>query len=208
MGIRKTILTRFALVYFLLGMFVLYVIAKMVSVQQIKNDRWEEIEERLSRNTDPIPANRGNICADDGSVLATSVPSYFVRIDLVAEGVVKVFDKECDSLAIALSSFFGNATKAQYLRRLKAAYRAKDRGFDLAPRKVNYMELQEMKTFPIIRRGRFGGGLIVDQENKRVNPLGILARRTIGSLNKGEYQEIQVPIGYNGLEREIGRAHV
>lgn len=201
MGIRKTILARFALVYFILLVFVLAVIVKLISVQQINNERWEQIEKNLSENTVIVPPNRGNICADDGSILATSVPGFFVRMDLAAEGVKQVFRNESDSLACYLSNFFKDASKNEYRRKLNAAYNAGNRGFQLTPRKVDYMELQEIKKFPILRRGRFGGGMIVEQENKRINPLGPLALRTIGSLNKGEYEEIIGPIGYTGLER-------
>ena len=201
MGIRKIILTRFALVYFMLFLFVLVVIVKLISVQQINNQRWEQIEANLTENTVVVPPTRGNICADDGSILASSVPGFFVRIDLAAPGVKKVFKNECDSLAWYLADFFKDASRNEYRRRLNAAYNAENRGFLLTPRKVDYMELQEMKKFPILRRGRFGGGMIVVQENKRINPLGPLALRTIGSLNKGEYEEINGPIGYTGLER-------
>ena len=201
MGIRKTILTRFALVYFILSLFVLVVVAKLISVQQINNDRWEQIEANLNENTVIVPPTRGNICAEDGSILATSVPGFFVRMDLAAEGVKKVFRNESDSLAWHLSNFFKDASKNEYRRRLNAAYNAGNRGFLLTPRKVDYMELQEIKKFPILRLGRFGGGMIVEQENQRINPLGPLALRTIGSLNKGEYEEIIGPIGYTGLER-------
>jgi len=201
MGIRKTILTRFALVYFILMLFVLVVVAKLISVQQINNDRWEQIEANLNENTVIVPPTRGNICADDGSILATSVPGFFIRMDLAAEGVKKVFRNESDSLAWYLSNFFKDASKNEYRRRLNAAYNAGNRGFLITPRKVDYMELQEIKKFPILRRGRFGGGMIVEQENQRINPLGPLALRTIGSLNKGEYEEIKGPIGYTGLER-------
>ncbi|RIJ49059.1 PASTA domain-containing protein [Maribellus luteus] len=201
MGIRKTILTRFALVYFVLLLFTLIVIGKLFSVQRIKNDRWQQIEENLSKNTVVVEPTRGNICAEDGSVLATSVPGYFVRIDLAADGVKKVFNNECDSLAWHLSRFFKDASQNEYLRKLKGAYKAGNRGFLITSRKIDYLELQQLKKFPILRRGRYGGGMIVEQENKRVNPLGSLALRTIGSLNKGEYEEINGPIGYTGLER-------
>lgn len=194
-------MTRFALVYFILFLFVLVVIAKLISVQQINNERWEQIESNLNENTVVVPPTRGNICAEDGSILASSVPGFFVRMDLAAPGVKKVFKNECDSLAWYLSDFFKDASKNEYRRRLNAAYNAGNRGFLLTSRKVDYMELQEMKKFPILRRGRFGGGMIVEQENKRINPLGPLALRTIGSLNKGEYEEISGPIGYTGLER-------
>ena len=200
MGIRRTIISRIAIVYFLLVLFGAAVVVKMVSVQQIKNERWEQIEANLSKNTIIVEPNRGNICADDGSVLATSVPGYYVRIDLAAEGVKSVFANKCDSLAYHLSAMFKNESQQQYSRKLKGAYRNGNRGFMLTPRKVDYLELQKIKEFPILRRGRFGGGMIIEQENKRITPLGILAHRTIGSLNKGAYGGVHGPIGYTGLE--------
>lgn len=200
MGIRKTIISRIAIVYFLLMLFGAVVVVKMVSVQQIKNEKWEQIEANLSKNTIIVEPNRGNICADDGSVLATSVPGYYVRIDLASEGVKRVFANESDSLAFQLSAMFKDASKSQYNRKLNAAYRNGNRGLMLTPRKIDYLELQKIKNFPILRRGRFGGGMIIEQENKRITPLGILALRTIGGLNKGAYGGVHGAIGYTGLE--------
>lgn len=200
MGIRRTIISRVAIVYFVLLLFGAVVVIKMVSVQQIKNERWQKIEANLTKNTIIVAPNRGNICADDGSVLATSVPGYFVRIDLASQGVKRVYAKESDSLAFHLSAMFKNASRAQYNRKLNSAYKKGNRGLMLTPRKVDYLELQRIKKFPILRRGRFGGGLIIEQENKRITPLGMLALRTIGSLNKGAYGGVHGAIGYTGLE--------
>jgi cell division protein FtsI (penicillin-binding protein 3) len=198
--IRKSIVSRIAIIYFFLLIFGLVVIFKLISVQQIKNERWEQIAKNLKENTVNIDPNRGNICADDGSVLATSVPGYFVRIDLAAEGVKRVYNNESDSLAWYLSNFFKDATRQEYNQRLNAAYKNGNRGFMLTPRKVDYQELQQIKKFPILRRGRFGGGMIIEQENQRITPLGSLALRTIGDLNKGAYGGVHGNIGYTGLE--------
>ncbi|SHF27117.1 cell division protein FtsI (penicillin-binding protein 3) [Mariniphaga anaerophila] len=200
MEIRKSIVSRIAVIYFFLLIFGVVVIFKMISVQQIKNDRWEQIAKNLKDNTVHIEPNRGNICADDGSVLATSVPGYYVRIDLAAEGVKRVYAKESDSLAYYLSNFFKDASRAEYNRRLNSAYKNGNRGFMLTQRKVDYQELQQIKKFPILRRGRFGGGMIIEQENQRVTPLGSLGLRTIGDLNKGAYGGVHGNIGYTGLE--------
>ncbi len=200
MEIRRVILTRITLIYLILLVFAIVVIVKMVSVQKIKNDRWEKIQENLSENTIIVNPDRGNICADDGSVLATSVPGYFVRIDMASEGVRKVYAKESDSLAYYLSRFFGNASHAEHNRRLNEAYKSKNRGFMLTPRKIDYTELQQLKKLPILRRGRYGGGLIIEQENRRVNPMGMMALRTLGGLNKGAFGGVHGAIGYTGLE--------
>ncbi|PIF01929.1 MAG: peptidoglycan glycosyltransferase [Draconibacterium sp.] len=200
MSIRKIIVSRLAIIYFLLLLFGVGVIANVLYVQKIKNEEWQKVSENLKNNTGVVHPNRGNICADDGSVLATSVPGYLVRIDLAAEGVKKVFDQECDSLAYFLANFFKNKSKAEYKKMLQSAYKSGNRGLMLTPRKVDYTELKQIEKFPILRRGRFGGGKIVVQENKRENPLGDLALRTIGDLNKGAYGGIHGNIGYTGLE--------
>ncbi|NQU52126.1 MAG: peptidoglycan glycosyltransferase, partial [Bacteroidetes bacterium] len=114
MGIRRTIISRIAIVYFVLLLFGAVVVFKMISVQQIKNEKWEKIESNLSKNTIIVEPNRGDIRADDGSVLATSVPGYYVRIDLASEGVKRVYSNESDSLAYCLSAMFKNGSKAQY----------------------------------------------------------------------------------------------
>ena len=51
MGIRSVIITRIAIIYFLLFLFAVVVVFKLVSVQQIKNDRWKKIEANLIDNT-------------------------------------------------------------------------------------------------------------------------------------------------------------
>lgn len=203
MGIRSSILTRVALIYFALLIFALAAVINLISVQQIKNDRWQKIEANLTKNTLIIEPERGNICADDGSMLATSVPGYFVRIDLKAEGVRKVFKEEADSLAYCLSKLFGDASRWEYKRRLNEAYKKGNRGFMLTPRKIDYTELQKIKRFPILRRGRYGGGMIIEQENKRVNPFGQLALRTVGGLNKGANGGTAGPVGFTGLEESF-----
>ncbi|NCB06751.1 MAG: peptidoglycan glycosyltransferase, partial [Bacteroidia bacterium] len=200
MGIRRSIITRIAIVYLILMVFSVVVFYKLFSIQQIKNDRWQTIAKNLKSNTIVVEPSRGNICAEDGSVLATSVPGYRVRMDLAAEGVKKVFHDQSDSLAWYLSSFFRDMPAKEYKRRLNNAYKKGDRDFVLTPRKIDYAELQQMKKFPILRRGRFGGGMLIEQENKRVTPLGILALRTIGGLNKGASDGTQGSAGFTGLE--------
>ena len=200
MNIRNTLIARLALIYILLVVFGAAVVLKLFSIQKLKNDRWEKIANNLSKNTVVIQADRGSICADDGSLLATSIPGYYVRMDMAAEGVKKVYARDRDSLSYYLSKLFKNASPADYRRRLNEAYRKGNRSFMLTPRKVNYSELKKMKSFPILRKGRYGGGMLVEKESKRIAPLGSLALRTIGGMNKGAYGGAMGYIGYTGLE--------
>ncbi len=121
MNIRNIIISRLAVIYFLMLVMSIVVTFKIISVQNLKTDRWEKIANNLKNNTVVIEPNRGNICASDGNVIATSMPGYFVRIDLGAEGVKKVFAEERDSLAYYLSHFFRDKPAAEYKRRLNDA---------------------------------------------------------------------------------------
>jgi cell division protein FtsI (penicillin-binding protein 3) len=200
MNIRNTILSRLGIIYFLMLIFGIAVVINLVAVQKIKNEKWENIANNLKNNTVVIEPNRGNICASDGNVLATSVPGYYIRMDMGSQGVKKVYASERDSLAYKLSAFFKDKPASEYRRQMDIAFKKGNRGHMITPRKIDYNELQEIKKFPILRRGAFGGGRIIEQENRRVLPLGKLAARTIGTLNKGVYGGIHGNIGYTGIE--------
>jgi cell division protein FtsI (penicillin-binding protein 3) len=200
MNQSNSIVIRLAGIYILMLVLAVVVILKILAVQTIKTDRWEGIADNLTNYTVSLDPNRGNICADDGNVLATSVPGYYVRMDMAAPGVVKVYKAKSDSLALMLSSLFRDLPAQEYKRKLDKAFREKNRGFLLTPRKVDYNELQKIKKFPILRRGAFAGGRIIEQESKRMLPLGKLAWRTVGTLNKGAAGEKGGTAGNTGIE--------
>ncbi len=200
MGIRRNIISRIAVIYFLMFLMGGIAMVKILSIQNIKTERLQQIAENLNNNTVITEATRGNIYADDYSVLATSVPGYFVRMDLAAPGVIEVYAQKSDSLAGCLADLFKDASKSQYKQKLDAAYRSKNRGLMLTPRKIDFNELQKIKNFPILRRGQNRGGRIIETENIRILPFGTLAARTIGTLNKGAYGGVHGNIGYTGIE--------
>lgn len=200
MNIRSTILTRITVIYFLMLSFAILTISQIFTVQNVKTERWKKTADNLNHNTILVKSNRGNICTDDGNIIATSVPAFYVRIDFGAEGVRRVYAQKSDSLALMLSKMFRDHTKEEYKRRLDAAYRQKNRGYMLTPRKVDYNELQEMKNFPILRRGQYGGGRIITMESRRIKPLGNLAARTIGDLNPAGSDDATIEAGITGIE--------
>ena len=84
MEIRKAITLRFGIVYFAIALFGLVIVARILIIQNVDTQKWQEIAKDLRSNTTEIWAKRGNICADDGSILSTSVPYYEIRMDLMA----------------------------------------------------------------------------------------------------------------------------
>ena len=185
MSLKKHIVWRVGVVY--LGIFILSlcIAGKLFFIIYVEGSKWEEKAEEHSMKYITIDPNRGDILTDDGRLLASSLPYYEIRMDLMSSAMPEeVFRKEVDSLAYCLSGLFHDKSKAAYRREL---VRARENGerYHLLKKGVNYIELKELKTFPLFRRGRYKGGFIYVQENKRILPHMGLASRTIGYLTKG-----------------------
>lgn len=193
---RTGIVRRLSFVYLVVVFFALVVIGRVVFLQVIEHDKWSNAN-TVSQKDIIIEPNRGNICATDGRILATSVPYYEIRMDLKCPAITDdIFNKHIDSLSYCLSNLFKDKTPQQYKRRLVSARYRGDR-YHLIKRRVDFIQLKQLKTFPILRRGKYKGGLIVNQENRRIQPFVNLASRTIG------YQrDVATNVGIEGAFNE------
>lgn len=193
MEIKKDILWRVYLVYLLICVFAILIISKICIIQFAEGDYWKSKATALTTHEFNIEAVRGNIFDSDGSLLATSLPFYETEMDVNADYITdKMFNKNVDSLAICLSNLFHDKSVKEYERGLKKARANGDRYF-LIKRNVSYEELQAMKKFPLFRLGKYKGGFIAMQTNKRERPFKVLAARTIGYQREGIK-----PIGLEG----------
>jgi len=199
MEIRNKIVFRLGFVYFLAVLLGIAILGKLFLVQTVDTGKWEKIIKNLENNESVIPARRGNICADDGSILATSVPYYQLRMDLSALRVRKVFEKYSGKFSSEVSAFF-NVSERYFKARLLKAYKNESKWFLLDSKKLDYRQLNEFKKLGMMSRSYFGSGLIVVGESERIMPHGDMASRTIGSLNKGIYGGNHGKIGYGGIE--------
>lgn len=193
---KKDILLRIYLTYFFVCVFAVLIVFKMIKIQILDGEEWRAKAETLNMDLKSIDAIRGNIYADDGSLLATSIPIFEIRLDVNIPALTdEIFNEKVDSLAYHLATYFQDKTKSEYLRKLKQA-REQGNRYLLVQRNVNYNQLQDIKQFPILRRGRFKGGFIAIQQNKRERPFKVLAARTIGY----DREDIK-PVGLEGAYR-------
>src|SRR5258708_5351703 len=185
MSIRTNILIRVYLAFGLILLFAGAVIFQLYRVQFIQGKKWRSMSSRLSTEYQTVEAARGNIFSNDMSLLATSVPEYELHMDMLAAGISddRAFHEKVDSLAIKLSQFYGDKTEREYSRMLRDARRDSLR-YLLIRRKVSFQELKQIRKFPIFNMGKYKGGLIVIEQNKRILPFRSLAARTIGYKNE------------------------
>ena len=195
MNIRANILLRVYIAFGLILLFAFAVMIQLCRVQFVQGKKWRAMADSLSTRYVNVEASRGNIMALDGSLLATSVPEYELHMDMFAAGIEsdKNFNLKIDSLAMKLSTYFGDHSARDYSRVLRDARKDSSR-YQLIRRKVTYQQLKEIRKFPIFNLGKYKGGLIVVQKNKRILPFRELAARTIGYKN----ENIKNPVGLEG----------
>lgn len=181
---QKQIMWRIKLVYVVIVLLGMLVFGRVVVLQAFTDrEEIEALSKQVIRESIIEPV-RGDICARDGRILATSVPYYEVGWDPNCDPITdKIFQENIDSLAICLSQILGKET-AYYLSRL---HNARDKGYRYVQLSysANYDQLKQLKTCPIFRKGRFKGGFVYFQRNEREHPFGVLAKRTIGTVRQG-----------------------
>jgi cell division protein FtsI (penicillin-binding protein 3) len=188
-------------VYVIIALFCLYIVIRVLIIQY--TPRWDREAQKLEIKEFALAGRRGDICAADGSPLATSVPYYELRMDLGAPGLAKDFYNKVDSLSLCLSRFFKDKSAGAYRAELRRAYSQQKHYYLLNPRKVSYAYLQVIRKFPILRRGRNKGGLMAEQSDERVYPSGNLAIRTLGKLTKETSESTIGNAGAFGLEQSF-----
>src|SRR6185312_15945033 len=136
------------------------------------------MEKEMHTRTTELPAERGNIYTENGLLLCSSIPQFDVHIDFSVIAP-KLFNDNIDSLSKCMSHLFNDATPEEYKQEFSDAYKSQDRYYELR-KNLPYYQYEAIRSFPIFNKGKGYGGFIEDPEEKRVNPYGMLAYRTIG----------------------------
>jgi len=170
------------------------VMYKAWHIQFVEGDHWREKAKKNSTRAMKVPATRGNIYSDNGSLLATSLPFYRLAMDpTVCKN--ELFEKKIDSLCMLLSRQYGDKSEQMYRSKIKNARNAKDKYLILNRQLINYQIKKAMTTWPIIRDGR-KGGIIFEKVEKRYRPFSHLAFRTVGFVNE-DYRGAGLEYSFN-----------
>lgn len=183
--ISSEIINKIKLLYSVFVVLAIVVIVVVVLVQiGTSGEELRERGERSSKGKERIEAQRGNILSDDGRILVTSVPMFDLRVDFAAPGLHDtIFNTYIKPLADSLSNYFGDKSSEQYVNDLTQGRNKKHRYFRLAPRRVDFIELQRIKEFPLINLGVAKSGFIADKIYNRIRPYGDVASRVLGYVN-------------------------
>jgi len=197
MNEKNNISTKAYLLYFIVVFIMLVVVIRVVAIQfgSVIPENENTSIRVLDTKLDSIAPLRGRILTEDGSVLVTSIPLYDLHVDLkVIDSAL--FFSQVDTLSMALSETFPEYSAKQWESKLRKG-RADNNQYYKIKNKVKYPVYQKVKSFPILKEGKYKGGFIVERYSKSHKPHGILASRSLGYVREG----IQ-PVGIDGAYNE------
>lgn len=196
MDVKRDILWRVYLSFLGVALLSFIVVGRAVYIQRVQGNYWRSMSDSMHQKFVELNAERGTIYSEDGEMLSASVPYFDIYIDFGADGLRekngKRFRENVDSFSIALAKFFNDKSSSEYRKELKKAYADKDRYYFLH-KGLTFEDYKQFRNFPLVRLGRNKGGVIAEVQSKRLNPFGMLAKRTIG-LARDNAQNV-------GLER-------
>jgi cell division protein FtsI (penicillin-binding protein 3) len=186
--IKQGVTRRAWVVYWIFILFGALIAGRIVYIQYGPGsaERRARAEDSRTFRVSVIDAERGDILAYDGRLLATSLPSYDLKMDFRASGLTdSIFNRHLDGLSAAMSRFFGDKSTQQYKNMFAAARRrAKEGGTRvgrIAPRVVSYYELSRIRQFPLLSYANANvSGFVPEKVPRRALPYGSIAQRTIG----------------------------
>jgi cell division protein FtsI (penicillin-binding protein 3) len=178
MDVKKDIRFRVYLSFMGIVLLAVAIIFKALAIQVGEGPKLRAQAERAHTKKETLYPERGNIYSEDGTLLSSTIPQFDLRIDFGAINK-DTFHFYLDSLSRRMAATFKDASADDYKRELKSGFNDQDR-YWLIHKNVPYYQYQDVRTYPILFKGKNRGGFIVEPHSRRVNPYGMLAYRTIG----------------------------
>ena len=206
MTIKNEVLIRTYIVFCFL-----IVAAVIIMVQAVRlsvgseSETWRERGRSDYIKMRSVQADRGNILAHDGSLLATSLPFFDIAFDPNSSGMSDAdWNNSIDSLAYLLAEeVVDGYTPGAYRDYL---IRQRNAGVEYIniKRNASYSEMMRMRTYPLFKLGQFKGGFIAVPRFNRERPFGMMARRTVGYVKETEEGD-STYVGIEGRFNDILR---
>ena len=201
---RIKIIWRYIFVSTMIVLFAGWIAFNMFSTTVVDADKWIAKANKLLQRRDTIAPTRGEILSADGSVLATNLNYYTMRIDFKASKFseakfLESLDSLCDTLALYHPVRDRDGWHEYLSAPLKKAPSERSSHYTLL-KNLSYAESEALKDYPFFRRSRNPNrnGLTREVITRRCYPYGDMARRSIGRVAMTETSNENH--GVSGLE--------
>jgi cell division protein FtsI (penicillin-binding protein 3) len=197
--IRNEVLYRLYVVVAALVIVAVVIFGKAFKISLIDGEYWRSKAQDKYVQFHRVEADRGNILASDGSLLATSLPYFDVAFDPNSSGMTEAdFNMYIDSLAYNLATYVDPSFPPGAYRDFLIQKRLEGSQYVPIKKNVSFEQIKQIRDFPLFNRGQFKGGLIVMPKFRRERPFGLLAHRTIGYVREGI-----TPVGLEGRYNDV-----
>ncbi len=181
MSVKKDIRARVYSVYIFFILFSTIIMGRVAYLQYVRGDELKKkSKDRYVAEEELMPV-RGNIYSQGGRLLSTTLPQFDIHWDAKA-CPDDTFQKYYKNLAQGLAEITGDKSASYYQNLLKKAKKDESR-FKLVKARVSFDQYLQIRDLPIFNLHPNIGGLCIEAENKRVNPFGLLANRSIGRFS-------------------------
>lgn len=203
---RFSALARYGVVLAAMILAAGFIVRDMAQTAVVDAPKWNKrASDELSKIV-KIEPRRGDILADDGSVLATNMQFHTVWIDFTSgpfreQRLVAALDSLADSLALHFPRRTRDEWKNLFASELKLDKEKRHQSVCLL-RGISYSDYLLLRTFPFLNLpNKYHCGIVLESYDRRVNPYGKMARLSIGVVS--ETKEDRVRRGRWGLERSL-----
>ena len=184
---RQHIWIRYLFISACILLFAALIVIKAFATTVISADKWNEKAMKELSRVEVIKPERGDILASDGSILATNLQFYTVRLDFRSERFMKDrYVMALDSLSDSLARYFPVRTKAGWKKYLQEPLTRKKlpRSFRLL-RNISYADYMKLRTFPFLNiPNRNKNGLLKESKMRRKYPYGDMAALSVGIVSE------------------------
>lgn len=200
---RQQILLRYAVIIFGILLLTGGVAWHLVDNTVVMAPKWNHRADSMMAVIDTIQPERGDLLAADGSIIATSMLRYNLRIDYeVSRFRRERYINAIDSLADSLAKYFPKRTKAQWAKHLKDGPKSKYRRNYPLLTNITYYQAQRVRQWPFFElHNSDKTGWKLEERLVRFKPYGDMARVSIGTV--GQTDKDRRRRGRSGLERTL-----
>lgn len=202
-GGRKEILLRYAVIIACILALAGGISWKLVDNTVVMAQHWNHRADSMMAVVDTIAPDRGDLLACDGTIIATNMLKYNLRIDYEVQRFARErYMLAIDSLSDSLATYFPHRTRAQWRKHLikgpSSVYR---RNYPILTN-ITYYQSQRIREWPFFKiHNSDKTGWKLEERLIRFKPYGDMARKSIGTV--GQTDKDRRRIGRSGLERTL-----
>ena len=179
------IMPRYSAIALVMTMIAFAVVVKAGYIMTVKRSYWEQVADRVKKDSVSVTPKRGNILSCDGELMASSLPEFMVFMDFKQLCDAKndsLWESKLDSICMGLNRIFPERSTKEFKSNLQEGFAKKSRHYPIWRRRIDYNTFTEIQALPIFKLGKLASGFHYEEFNARQRPYGSLAQRTLGDM--------------------------